>query len=182
VWGIVAVYPVVRQLHEVLAHLVEAQALLETLELPEAAELRPQVDDLVAHVNELTYLPAHDVMNIDVAAERSPAAAMLQRVSALARRPLPRRSWRNADLVGAPMRGRDLRRADLRGAYLIATDLRDADLRGADLLGADLRDADVSGADLTDCLFLTKSQLRSARGNASTRLSAQHARPAHWDR
>ncbi|HKC28946.1 MAG TPA: pentapeptide repeat-containing protein, partial [Jatrophihabitans sp.] len=70
--------------------------------------------------------------------------------------------------------------ADLRNARLIGADLRGADLRGADLLGADLRDADVRGAKLTDCLFVSQSQVTAATGDRSTRLPARLTRPAHW--
>lgn len=168
------VYPVVRQLHEILAHLVEAA------QLAHAPAMRAEVEESVARVNGLTYLSAEELPLVDVAAERRRAGELLARVSEDARRPLPPASRRNADLAGADLRRADLRRADLRGAYLIAADLRGADLRGADLLGADLRDADVRGADLRDCLFLTQAQLHSAQGDAETRLSQQHPRPAHW--
>ncbi|MFN2561555.1 MAG: pentapeptide repeat-containing protein [Jatrophihabitans sp.] len=168
------VYPVVRQLHEILAHLVEARQITQD------PGVRTEVGDLLAHVNGLTYLGADELRLVDVPAERTQAGQLLARVSEAARRPLPSRSQRNGDLVGADLREADLRRADLRGAYLIAADLRRADLRGADLLGADLRDADVRGADLTVCLFVTQAQLHSARGDAGTRLSPQHRRPAHW--
>jgi len=63
---------------------------------------------------------------------------------------------------------------------LIAADLRAADLRQTDLLGADLRDADLSGADLDGALFLTRSQVGAARGDAATRLPRRLDRPAHW--
>jgi uncharacterized protein YjbI with pentapeptide repeats len=82
--------------------------------------------------------------------------------------------------LGAKLRRARLRGADFRGSLLIAADLRGADLRDCDLLGADLRDARLEGADLTGCLFLTQSQVGSARGDASTRLPAALRRPAHW--
>jgi hypothetical protein len=171
---LLGVYPVVRQLHEILAYLVEARQIAED------AAVRTEVEDLLAHVNGLTYLGADELLLVDVPAERNRAGELLARVSEAARRPLPPRSQRNADLVGADLRDADLRRADLRGAYLIAADLRGADLRGADLLGADLRDAHLQGSDLTGGLFVTQAQLDSARGDADTRLSPQHRRPAHW--
>ncbi|GBF75095.1 hypothetical protein PA598K_03478 [Paenibacillus sp. 598K] len=86
----------------------------------------------------------------------------------------------SGDYIGASLRGADLLGADLRGAFMIAADLRDADLRSADLLGADLRDADLRGADLRDSLFLTRLQVRSAKGDARTRLPAGLERPEHW--
>lgn len=86
----------------------------------------------------------------------------------------------SGDYIGASLRNADLLGADLRGAFMIAADLRDADLRSADLLGADLRDADLRGADLRGSLFLTRMQVRSAKGDARTRLPAGLERPEHW--
>ena len=87
---------------------------------------------------------------------------------------------RSGDYIGAKLRGADLRGANLRGAFMLAADLRDADLRAADWIGADLRDADLRGADLTGSVFLTRMQLRSAKGDAHTRLPAGLERPSHW--
>jgi len=53
-------------------------------------------------------------------------------------------------------------------------------VRLADLTGADLRGANLGGADLRDSLFLTQSQVDSARGDGGTRLPGGIARPAHW--
>ncbi len=46
--------------------------------------------------------------------------------------------------------------------------------------GAPRPGRELRGADLTDALFLTGTQLESARGDASTRLSPTLAHPAHW--
>jgi uncharacterized protein YjbI with pentapeptide repeats len=121
-------------------------------------------------------------VDLDVAAHWDTVAALLLRTSEHIRAnvPGPRRDHRGADLVGARLEGADLRGASLRGARLIAADLRGADLTCADLIGADLRDTDLRGADLTDCLFLTQAQLNAARGDATTRIPAALARPAHW--
>ena len=90
------------------------------------------------------------------------------------------RDRRGADLAGADLRGQDLRGTNLRGALLIGADLRRADLRGSDLAGADLRGADIRGADLRGALFVTRSQLEAATGDAATLLSSRLAPPAHW--
>jgi hypothetical protein len=84
------------------------------------------------------------------------------------------------DLAGHDLAGHDLARADLSTALLIGADLRGADLRWADLLGTDLRGSDLGGADLTGALYLTRTQVGSARGSASTRLPDRLPRPAHW--
>ncbi len=173
---LIVVYPVVRQLHEILAYLIEAAAI------PAAASLRPEVELLLADVERLTLLTPEELLHVDVPAQRGVAAPLLERASALARHPVPKRSRRDADLMGQDLRGRNLQRVDLHGAYLIKADLRSVDLRGADLFGADLRDADLRGADLTGCLFLTQAQLQAAVGDAATRIPGHLTRPAHWAR
>jgi uncharacterized protein YjbI with pentapeptide repeats len=113
----------------------------------------------------------------------SPGAGLTGQDPAGADRPhagRPRPDSRGADLTGRDLSGADLRRADLSTAYLLGADLRRADLRTADLLGADLRGADLSGADLTGALYLTRTQVGGARGDADTTLPAGLDRPAHW--
>jgi uncharacterized protein YjbI with pentapeptide repeats len=119
---------------------------------------------------------------VDVPAVRERVNALLLRASELARTGVPgrRKDRRGADLIGARLRGADLRGANLRGAYLIGADLQGADLRTADLVGADLRGADLRGADLTGALFVTQTQLESARGDATTAVPGHLRRPLHW--
>jgi pentapeptide repeat protein len=171
---IVVVFPIVRQLHEMLAYLAEV------IDTAAAAPLHAAAATLFDALERRTLTTPEELVHLDVGARRREVAALLEQASALVRGPAPGRPLRNADLAGARLRGADLRRADVRGALLIAADLRRADLRGADLLGADLRDADLCGADLRDCLFLSSAQLHAARGDATTRLSAPHVHPGHW--
>ncbi|GAA2740739.1 pentapeptide repeat-containing protein [Terrabacter aerolatus] len=161
-----AVLPVMRQLHEMLAHLRDAMAL-ESDEVTRSA-----LAATTATVSATTAGRPDELLAVDLPALRSRVGGLLAAVSANARahrrarhgipKP-PRRVRAGADLVAADLRGRDLRAADLRGALLIAADLRGADLRWADLLGADLRDADLRGARLDGALFLTRPQLAAAR-------------------
>nr|WP_203599964.1 pentapeptide repeat-containing protein [Streptomyces sp. SID9727] len=171
------VFPVVRQLHELLWYLTEAAALAP------ARPLRGEIRRTLEATEALTRLDAPALVDLDVAAHRGEVAVLLGRVSELVRATAPgrkRRSHRGGDLMGARLRKADLRGADLRGAYLIAADLAGADLRLADLIGADFRDADLSGADLTGALFLTQAQVNAARGSGATRLPSPLGRPAHW--
>ncbi|WP_182523336.1 pentapeptide repeat-containing protein [Nocardioides dongkuii] len=163
---VIAVFDVVRGLHEMLVLLEEAGRLGG-----EVARLRERLADLVGSD------PA-TLLAVDTDALRREVGPALAAVSGAVRRGGP--SLAGADLVGADLRRRGLRDADLRGALLIGADLRDADLGRADLLGADLRGADLSGADLSDVLFLTTPQAAGARGDASTRIPDRVARPAHW--
>jgi hypothetical protein len=98
----------------------------------------------------------------------------------LSGRDLAGRDLAGRDLAGRDLAGRDLSRADLSTASLIGADLRGAGLRVADLLAADLRGANLDGADLSGALYLTRTQVGSARGSATTRLPEGLPRPAHW--
>jgi uncharacterized protein YjbI with pentapeptide repeats len=171
-----AVFPVVRQLHELLCYLTEA------LTLRPARSLHGDVRRLLDETERLTSLGPDDLGTLDVAAHRQDVNVLLLRTSELVRAGAGRakKDHRGADLMGARLRGANLRGANLRGAYLIAADLTGADLRLADFIGADLRDAELSGADLTGCIFLTQPQLNAARGDAGTALPPGLIRPAHW--
>jgi len=171
------IFPVMRQLHELLWYLTEALAL------PAATRLHADLSDALGTTERLTGLPADELAELDVSAHHDRVAALLLRAGELERATVPRRrkrSQRGADLIGARLKGADLRGAELRGAYLIAADLRGADLRGAELIGADFRDADLSDADLTGALFLTQAQLNAAKGNTATKLPDSLTRPPHW--
>lgn len=166
------VFPVMRQLHELMWYLTEALAL------PQAGPLHGELRRALDGTEHLTRSGPDALAALDVAARRREVSALLLRASELVRagaRPAPGR-----DLIGKDLRGADLRGADLRGAFLIRADLREADLRTADLIGADLRGAKLGGADLRDSLFLTQSQLDAATGDARTRLSPSLTRPSHW--
>ncbi|GHH41525.1 pentapeptide repeat-containing protein [Lentzea cavernae] len=163
-----AVFPLVRQLHELLWYLAEAH------------RLDPH-DDLAAafaEVEQHTVATPDAILTLDVAEVRAKVNVLLLRTSERLR--TSAKSYRGADLIGARLRNKNLSSADFRGAYLIGADLTNSDLARADMIGADLRGADLSGADLSTCLFLTQPQVNAARGNARTKLPAALSRPAHW--
>jgi uncharacterized protein YjbI with pentapeptide repeats len=171
-----AVFPVMRQLHELLWFLAEA------LTLPPASPIHAELGRAYDETERLTGASPDALVALDVAAHRSTVNALLVRTSDLVRAEVPgeKPDLRGADLIGADLRGADLRAANLRGAYLIAANLQGADLRRADVIGADVRGADLSGADLTGCIFLTQSQLNAANGDADTTVPASLVRPPHW--
>ncbi|MET8766984.1 pentapeptide repeat-containing protein [Streptomyces sp. NPDC004658] len=182
------VFPVVRQLHELLWYLTEA------LGLPAARPVHPDLRRALEKTEGLTRRTPDELAALDVAAHRQEVNVLLLRTSELARAGVGGKSKskskgkgkgrgrdrRGADLVGARLRGADLRGVSLRGACLIAADLTGADLRDADLIGADLRDADLTDADLTGAFFLTQPQVNAARGSGGTRLPESVDRPGHW--
>lgn len=165
-----AVLSVMRQLHEMLRHLVEAEERVSGV----TGDLRDRLGVLVAQS------PA-ELLALDVDALRLEVGDVLARASARARAAWDGRiDLAHDDLAGQDLRGTDLRGAALRGTLLLGADLRGADLAGADLLGADVRGADVRDATLEGALFLTQPQVNGMRGNAATRLPAGLARPGHW--
>jgi uncharacterized protein YjbI with pentapeptide repeats len=174
-----AVFPVVRDLQELLRYLTEALAL------PAAAPVHGELSAALAGTELLTRGSADDLLALDVPGIRRDVSALLLRASELARAEArggrgKRKEYRGADLIGARLKAADLRGANLRGACLIGADLRGADLRLADLTGADLRDADLGGADLTGSIFLVQAQLQAARGDLRTVLPPSLTRPTHW--
>ncbi|WP_020666313.1 pentapeptide repeat-containing protein [Amycolatopsis nigrescens] len=170
-----AVFPVMRDLHELLSYLTDA------LNLPRAHPLHDELRRALDETERLTKYNPEALLDLDVPAHRRQVNVLLTRASELARAEIRRKKdHRGADLIGASLKGADLRGANLRGAYLIGADLRDADLRHADVIGADLRNADLTGADLTDALYLIQSQLDAARGSSTTKLPHDFTRPAHW--
>jgi uncharacterized protein YjbI with pentapeptide repeats len=170
------VFPIMRDLHELLWYLSEALALQPT------GPLHTELSLALTETERLTYLSAEALMALDVEAHRQVVNALLLRTSELVRAAVRRetKELRGADLIGAKLAGADLRGASLRGAFLVGADLRGADLRVADLVGADLRGADLRGADLTGSIFLIQSQLDSARGDTETVLPPTLSQPGHW--
>ncbi|QNE35625.1 pentapeptide repeat-containing protein [Leifsonia shinshuensis] len=184
-----AVFPIVRQLHELLWYLREAIAM------PAAASIRATLRASWDAVTSAADAEPALILALDVDELRAPAAALLREAARLTREAAtaeptggthtPLRIKRSrlapgADLLGADLRGADLRGAELRGALLIGADLRSADLTAAELIGADLRDARLDGADLHRAIYLTQPQVDAARGDETTRLPAALMRPSHW--
>jgi uncharacterized protein YjbI with pentapeptide repeats len=171
-----AVFPVMRQLHELLWYLAAALAL------PPARAVHGELRHALAATQALTNRPAGVLLALDTGRHRAQVNALLLRASELVRAqvPGPKLDRQGAGLIGARLARADLRGASLRGARLIGADLRHADLRLADLTGADLRGADLRGADLTTSLFLTQAQLDAAEGDSGTGVPAPLTRPAHW--
>ncbi|MED4783683.1 pentapeptide repeat-containing protein [Brevibacillus choshinensis] len=175
------VFPIMWQLHELLWYLTEALAL------ESASSIHDSIRDALDETKRLTDLSPDALLMLDIAVHRSRVNELLLRTSEIVRGKVSHQQkgkktyGRGADLIGAKLKGADLRGANLRGAYLIAADLRGADLRMADLIGADFRDTDLRGADLTECLFLTQTQLNAAKGDADTKLPPPFTRPPHWN-
>lgn len=188
--GMLSAYETVRQLHELLWYVTDALSRDAAMPVHGAlAEARSAIEAAIAG-------GPPSIESTDPAAHRAIVAPLLRRASTLTRLQCPGatelagpdlagpgsagRDLAGQDLAGRDLVGRDLVGADLSTALLIGTDLRGADLRSADLLAADLRGADLGGADLAGALYLTRTQLGSARGSSTTRLPDRLPHPPHW--
>lgn len=178
------VFLIMRQLHEMLWYLKEA------LRIGGNGNIQSQLSQLISKTEALTLLSCDSLIALDLKTHRTEVNSLLEKISEIVRSRalkgqkciLKRRKTIGGrlDLIGADLRKANLRGADLRGAFLIAADLKEADLTGTDFIGADMRDADLRGANLTDSLFLTQSQINTAKGDASTRLPISLIRPQYW--
>ncbi|MFD9518491.1 pentapeptide repeat-containing protein [Streptomyces sp. NPDC059979] len=170
------VFPVMRQLHELLFYVSQA------LTLPDAAPVHADLRHALAETEQWTRADEQALGDLDVTSLRQNINTLLLKTSELVRAKVPgrKKNHRGADLMGARLSGANLRGANLRGAYLIAADLTGADLRTADLIGADFRDANLRGADLRNAIFLTQPQLNAAQGNPTTQIPPTLTHPTHW--
>ncbi|MEH7080973.1 pentapeptide repeat-containing protein [Bacillus velezensis] len=178
------VFPIMRQLQEMLWYLTEAL----TFNLNQ--KILSEIQSALTETERLTFLPSDSLLELDVVAHRAYVNDLLLQTSELVRskaihlqgkgKKRHKNIGRGADLIGANLKDANLIGANLRGAYLLAANLRGADLRKADLIGADFRDADISGADLTDSIFLTQAQLNATKGDIHTKITARLTRPSHW--
>ena len=174
--SMLAVFPVLRQLHELLWYLTEALSL----PLPAREPLVAGLARALARTQELTGADPATLAGLDLPRHRDEINALLLQASEHARRREPGPQLRGADLAGRDLTGTRLRGASLRGACLIGARLHGADLTLADFTGADLRAADLRGADLAGSIFLTQAQLDAAAGDAATTVPGSLRRPAHW--
>ncbi|MFP7478953.1 pentapeptide repeat-containing protein [Terribacillus saccharophilus] len=176
-----SVFPVMIQLYEMLAYVIEA------LSYPVPKELHIELTYQLSELENLIKLDADNLQSLDIMELRMPINELLSKTSVHIRGTITnsmpgkrKLDYRGADWIGKNAKGKDLRAADFRGAYLIAADLKHADLRAVDFIGADLRDANLEGADLSTSMFLTQMQINSAKGNKQTQLPAYLVQPSHW--
>jgi len=173
------VFPIMQQLHEMLAYLYEA------LRREEARDIFTDLQDAVQITEAFTNQDPASILELNVPEHRAVINKLLLKTSEAVRAKVKKTKNQHkidskSDFIGAKLVGANLKGSNLRGALLIAADLREADMRFADLIGADLRDADLSGANLTGCIFLTQAQINSARGDFHTKLPPSIKVPEHW--
>ncbi|MBV1756568.1 MAG: pentapeptide repeat-containing protein [Dethiosulfatibacter sp.] len=178
------VFSTMRQLHEMLWYLSEAISKVTD------SVLHDDLKSLLSETERLTFLSAIHLIELDIASHRAKVNSLLQKTSELDQTKVPRDQKKSInrkktiagrlDLIGVDLRKINLTGVDLRGAFLIAADLREINLKGTNLIGADLRDADIRGANLTESLYITQSQVNTAKGDARTKLPIWLDYPKAW--
>lgn len=180
------VFLIMRQLHEMLWYLSEAHRLQHDNTIKE------EISNMINETVRLTNLEAHLIRTVDLVVHRNKVNALLSRTSELLRNKARKGKKTRLkhkktiagrlDFIGSNLKSINLVGEDLRGAFLIAADLRGVDLSGADLIGADLRDADIRGVNLSNSLFITQTQINSAKGDSNTKLPRSLVHPEYWDK
>src|SRR5450631_3895878 len=113
------VFPIVRDLHELLWYVGEA------LTWPAAGSVHSELASALEQTRCLAGHGPDALVELDVAAHRRTVNDLLLAASELVRAGVPHRvDHRGPDLIGADLQGADLRGASLRGAYVIGADLR----------------------------------------------------------
>lgn len=177
---------IMRQLHEMLWYLTEA------FTLEPAYTIKEQISLMISETESLTNLSADSLIKLDIDSHRTKVNGLLLQASELVRGSVCNNNKKKSkgkkslsrgfDFIGSDLRKSNLIGADMRGAFLIAADLRDSNLTGTNLIGADMRDADIRGSNLTDSVFLTQSQINTAKGNSNTKLPSSLVRPTYWEK
>jgi uncharacterized protein YjbI with pentapeptide repeats len=174
------VFLIMRQLHEMLWYLTQA-SILEVSD-----SIREEINLMIIETEEMTNLTPESILNLDIINHRTKVNVLLRKTSDLIQNKFKSKNNKKfkpgSDFIGKNLRKTNLVGADLRGGFLIAADLRENDLSGANLIGSDMRDADVRGANLENSIFITQSQINSAKGNSSTKLPQILDRPSYWEK
>ena len=169
---------VMRQLHEMLWYLTEAVTLENIVSIKESLQ------SMIEEIKQMTLLKPEAILEIDIESHRTQVNILLKEAYKLNRqdkKSIQKTSFEKM-LIGKDLRKVNLKEADLSGAMMIAANLKECDLSGALLIGVDMRDADIRGANLSKSIFLTQTQINTAKGNQFTKLPSRLDRPSYWEK
>lgn len=174
-------FQVMRQLHEMIQYVAEANQRIETISIHDrlSEALSKLIDNSNLSFEELTELNL-DVLHNEVDTLLTEASKLILGDENKLTKNI-RKLGRSMNLIGKDLRQIELRNTNLRSALMIASTLQGVDFGSSNFLGADIRDALIQDADLSQCLFLTQAQVNSAKGNSSTKLPITCIQPKHWD-
>lgn len=180
------VFLVMRQLHEMLWYLYDAKTFIFS------DNIKEEIDFMIKETNKLTNLDTKSIINIDIENHRIKVNSTLKKVIEVVKNNVSHDKKINSknkknlkigyDFIGADLKNTNLIGANFAGVFLIAADMRNTNLKGANLIGADLRDADIRGANLEEAMFITQTQINSAKGDSKTKLPNSIDRPEYWEK
>ncbi|MEG0051073.1 MAG: pentapeptide repeat-containing protein [Terrisporobacter sp.] len=176
------VFVIMRQLHEMLWYLCDA------LTFAQDEVTKNKLKTMIKKTEELTNLDGSYILNIDIENHRNKVNCLLKTVGEAVRKVISKKKSNKKplapgfDFIGANLTNTNLLGGNLAGSLLIAANLKDCDLSGAMVIGADMRDANLCGANLENCIFLTQSQINTAKGDSKTKLPKGLIKPSHWVR
>ena len=169
------VFIVMKNLHEMIWYLNESTKFTEN------KNLINDINNMINKTIEFTNLSSREILNINVEQHRQDVNVLLKKV---------RHDFikKDSDLplvfdfIGKNLSKRKLKNENLAGALLIAANLSNLDLSGTMLIGADMRDTDIRGANLKEAMFITQSQINTAKGDSKTILPKNIKRPTYWQK
>lgn len=172
------VFLIMRNLHEMIWYLKDSLNFIDN------SNLKNRIESIIKETYGLTNLSGKDIMSINIENHRMKVndllkearKSIIEKINHKKKKDLPL----GFDFTGKNLSKRDLRGENLAGALLIGANLKGLDLSYTMLIGADLRDADISDANLEYAMFITQSQINSAKGNSNTRLPSNIVRPSYW--
>ena len=180
------VFLIIRQLHEMLWYFIDASTFISN------NNIKNELNSIIAETEELTKLDEQSIINIDIDKHRIKVNHILKQVNEFVKKKVSDEKIKNSknkkalkegyDFIGRDLTNANLIGANFAGALLIASNMQDTNLKGANLIGADLRDADIRRANLEDSMFLTQSQVNTARGNSRTKLPKSLSMPSYLEK
>lgn len=174
------VFIVVKNLQEMIWYLYDSFTFTEN------EDMRKRINQMIKETESLTKLCASEILKINVEEHRTKVNYLLKKVRENVIKKISSKRKKDEplgfDFIGKDLRNKDLIGSNLIGALLIGSNLQNMDLSGAIVIGSDMRDADIRGCNLENTMYLTQSQINSARGNSKTKLPIFIERPAYWEK
>lgn len=174
------VFLIMRQLHEMLWYLTQSYNLEESISIRDEIKLK------IEETEKITIMEPMELLNVDITTHRFKVNQILKKVSEIISKKFKQQNNNkiniSKDFIGKNLKKTNLIGGDLKGAFLIAAKLSGNDLTRANLIGADMRDCDIRGTNLKNAIFITQSQINSAKGDSNTQLPESIARPIYWDK
>lgn len=170
------VFVVVWKLHQMLWYLLESTTIVSE----EGKQLH--IESTIEELRKLTKRPPEEILQIKIETYRERVNEILKDTGRFVSNRVNKRedSKKGKEFMGKNFKKANLDGKDFSMSLLIAANLEGCSLRGTNFLGADLRDANLKNTDLRESIFLTQTQINSAKGNKTTKLPEMLVLPATW--